>query len=131
MAELSYPEDLKYAKSDEWIRVEGDTATIGISDYAQDQLNDVVYVELPSVDDELGADDEFGVVESVKAASPLKMPVAGTVTEVNSALEDEPEVINTDPYGEGWMIKVKLADAAALDGLMDAAAYKEFNATRE
>ena len=131
MAGLSYPEDLKYTKSDEWIRVEGDSATIGVSDFAQDQLNDVVYVELPSVGDTLGAGDEFGVVESVKAASPLKLPVAGEVTEVNSALEDAPETINTDPYGAGWIIKIKITDASALDGLMDAAAYKEFNAERE
>jgi glycine cleavage system H protein len=131
MAGLSYPEDLKYTESDEWIRVEGDSATIGVSDYAQDQLNDVVYVELPSVGDTLEAGDEFGVIESVKAASPLKIPVAGTITEVNSALEGEPEIINSDPYGAGWMIKIKISDASALAGLMDAAAYKEYNATRE
>lgn len=131
MADLSYPEDLKYSKSDEWIRVEGDTATIGVSDYAQDQLNDVVYVELPSVGGSFDAGEEFGVIESVKAASPLKMPVAGEVTEVNSQLEDEPEVVNTDPYGAGWMIKIKITDAAALEGLLDAAAYKDYNAGRE
>ena len=131
MAGLSYPEDLKYTKSDEWIRVEGDTGTIGVSDYAQDQLNDVVYVELPSVGDSFDAGEEFGVVESVKAASPLKLPVGGEVTEVNSSLEDEPEIVNSDPYGAGWMIKIRIADADALDGLMDAAAYRDYNAGRD
>ena len=131
MAELGYPEDLKYAQSDEWIRVEGDAGTIGVSDYAQDQLNDVVFVELPSVGDRFDVGEVFGVVESVKAAADLKMPVAGEVTEVNNALEDEPEIVNTDPYGAGWMVKIKITDDAALGGLMDAAAYKKFNAERE
>ncbi|MFP4323852.1 MAG: glycine cleavage system protein GcvH [Anaerolineales bacterium] len=130
MAELKYPDDVKYTQADEWVRVDGDNATVGISDYAQDQLNDIVYVELPSVGDAFGAGDVFGVVESVKAAADLKMPVAGEVTEVNESLEDEPEAINTDPYGKGWIIKIKITDKSALDGLMDKAAYQSYNEDR-
>jgi glycine cleavage system H protein len=130
MADLKYPEDLKYASSDEWIRIEGDHATIGISDYAQDALNDLVYVELPDVGEVIAAGQRFGIVESVKAASDVYMPVSGEVTEVNTALEDSPEVINGDPYGAGWIIKIKVTDAAALANLMDAAAYQAYNAGR-
>ncbi|MBN1285011.1 MAG: glycine cleavage system protein GcvH [Anaerolineae bacterium] len=118
------PEDLKYTEDDEWVRVEGDTATIGITDYAQDQLSDIVYVEHPDVGAAFDQGEIFGVVESVKAAGDMHMPVGGEVVEVNEALEDEPEVVNSDPYGAGWFIKIKIADPAELDKLLDAAAYK-------
>jgi glycine cleavage system H protein len=124
------PEDLKYLKTDEWVLVEGDTATFGITDYAQDQLNDIVYVELPSVGAATAQSESFGSVESVKAASELAAPISGTVTEVNAALESSPELINSDPYGAGWIVKVKVKDASELDGLMDAAAYTEWCKTR-
>jgi len=130
MADLKYPEDLKYAESDEWIRVEGDTATIGISDYAQDALNDLVYVEFKDVGDKLNAGESFGEVESVKAASEVYMPVAGEIVEVNEELEGEPEIINDDPYGKGWLIKIKVTDDSNLTNLMDAAAYKAYNENR-
>lgn len=126
MADLKFPEDLKYAESDEWIRMDGDTATIGISDYAQDALNDLVYVEFKSVGDSLELGDSFGEVESVKAASEMYVPVAGEIIEVNENLEGDPEIINSDPYGEGWMIKIKVTDDSNLANLMDAAAYKEY-----
>lgn len=131
MAELQFPEDLKYMQSDEWVRVEGDTATFGISDYAQEQLNDVVYVELPEPSEELNAGEPFGTVESVKAASDLYAPISGVVTEVNSKLEDEPELVNQDPFGEGWMVKIRITDQTALEDLMDAAAYKKYCAERD
>lgn len=124
------PEDLKYLKSDEWVRVEGDTAVFGVSDYAQDQLNDIVYVELPSVGASITKGESFGSVESVKAASELAAPISGTVLEVNEALEGAPETINTDPFGKGWIIKIKVADAAELDDLLDATAYIEWCNTR-
>jgi len=126
MADLKIPEDLKYAQSDEWIRVEGDEATIGITDYAQDALNDLVYVEFKDVDTELESGDAFGEVESVKAASEVFLPVAGTIIAVNEALEDDPEQVNSDPYGAGWMVKIRISDASGLDDLMDAAAYREY-----
>ena len=134
MANLNFPADLKYSKSDEWVRVQGDEATIGISDYAQDQLGDVVYVELPW--DEVGtrhvtADGHFGDIESVKATSPLFAPVAGTIVRVNEALKEHPEIVNTDPYGEGWMIAMKLTGDVDLSGLMDAAAYRESTESRD
>ena len=131
MADLKFPGELKYQKSDEWVLVEGDTATIGISDYAQDQLNDIVYVELPGVGDAFNAGDQFGVVESVKAAGDLLMPVSGEVTAVNESLEEEPEVINTDPYGQGWIIKVRITDASTLDHLMSAEDYKQYRESEE
>ncbi len=123
---MNTPQDLHYAKSDEWVRIDGDVATIGISDYAQDALNDIVYVELPSVGDAFKKGDSFGSVESVKAASDVYLPVGGTVTEVNSELEDSPELINSDPYGKGWLVKVKLSGAPDLSDLMDASAYIEY-----
>lgn len=125
------PDNLKYAKSDEWIRVAGDTGTIGISDYAQDQLSDIVYIELPAEGDSFSQGEVFGTVESVKAASDLNLPVSGEVTAVNSALEDTPELINSDPYGDAWMIKIKIADPSQLDDLMDAAAYAKHCEERE
>lgn len=123
---MNTPQDLHYAKSDEWVRIEGDIATIGISDYAQDALNDIVYVELPSVGDSFKKGDSFGSVESVKAASDLYTSVSGTVTEVNSELEDSPELINSDPFGKGWIVKLKLDGAPDLSDLMDAPAYIEY-----
>jgi glycine cleavage system H protein len=119
MADWKTPADLKYAKSDEWVRVEGDTATLGISDYAQDALNDIVYVELPAVGTTIAKGESFGSVESVKAASDLYSPIGGTVTEVNNALEDNPELINSDPFGKGWIVKLKLDGAADTGDLMD------------
>lgn len=130
MADIKTPDDLKYARSDEWVRIESDTATVGISDYAQDALNDIVFVELPKVGETVAKGASFGTVESVKAASDLYLPVAGTVTEVNTALEDEPELINSDPYGKGWIVKIALDGAADTSNLMDSAAYIAYCATR-
>lgn len=121
---MNIPDDLKYTENDEWVRVEGDTATIGITDYAQEQLNDLVYVELKDVGETIAAGETVGEVESVKAASDVYSPVAGEIIEINEELEDDPEIVNTDPYGKGWMVKLKVTDDAGLSGLMDAAAYK-------
>jgi glycine cleavage system H protein len=118
-------EGLCYSESHEFIRVEGDYGYVGITDYAQSQLGNVVYVDMPEVDDEVTAGEEFGAVESVKAASDLISPVSGTVVEVNEALEDEPELLNKDAF-ENWIIKVELSDKSELDSLMDAKAYEEF-----
>jgi len=123
------PADLRYDKEHEWVRVEGDTAFIGISDFAQDQLGEVVYVDLPSAGDELVAGETFGEIESVKSVSELYAPVSGTVVEVNDDLDGSPEVINADPYGAGWMIKVALGDPSELDGLMSADEYEAFVAS--
>jgi glycine cleavage system H protein len=123
---MVFPDELKYTEEHEWVLVEGDVATIGVSDFAQDQLGDIVFVELPEVGDTLEVGDSFGVVESVKAVSDVYAPVSGEVVEVNEALPDEPEALNNSPYDTGWMIKVKLTDPAALEGLMDVAAYREF-----
>src|ERR1041385_6847243 len=130
MAKLKVPADLKYTRTDEWIKMENGEGTIGVTDYAQDSLSDVVYVELPKVGDVLKAGERFGTVESVKAASDMQMPLGGTITAVNSALEDTPETVNKDPYGAGWFIKIKADDLAGLDGLMDAAAYEKYCADR-
>ena len=111
---MNIPEDLQYTKSHEWVRIEGDTATIGITDHAQDELGDVVFVELPEEGDTFDAGESFGTVESVKAVSDLYTPVGGEVVEVNSALEDAPENINEDPYGEGWIVKLRTTDGADL-----------------
>ena len=116
---------LYYTESHEYVKVEGDYGFIGITDYAQHALGNVVYVDLPEVDDDVEAGEEFGAVESVKAASDLNSPVSGTVVEVNETLDDQPELLNQDAY-ENWIIKVKLSDKSELDGLMDAAAYEEF-----
>jgi glycine cleavage system H protein len=118
------PEGLHYTKEHEWLRIEGDTVTIGITDHAQDMLTDIVYIELPEAGDTVGDMGEFAVVESVKSASPIFAPLAGTITAVNEALEDAPELMNTSPYDEGWIVKMTLDDLAAVAGLMDAAAYK-------
>jgi len=114
----------KYSEDHEWVRVSGDIATVGITDYAQEQLGDIVFVETPEAGSEVAAGDECGVVESVKAASEIYAPVSGEVTEGNDALEAEPSVVNSDPTGDGWMFKVKLSDPSELDSLMDEAAYK-------
>lgn len=126
MADLKYPADLKYAESDEWVRIEGDVATFGISDYAQDALNDLVYAEFKEVGESVAAGEAFGEVESVKAASEVYALVAGEIIEVNEELETDPEIINADPYGDGWMVKVRVSDASNLEKLMDADAYKEY-----
>ena len=123
--------DLKYSKDHEWLRIEGDSATVGISDYAQEQLGDVVYVELPEDGQQIASGGQAAVVESVKAASEIYAPAGGEVTEVNSALEDDPSLVNSDATGEGWFFKLKLADTAELDSLMDEAAYGEFTAGLE
>ena len=125
------PENLRYSKEDEWVKLDGDVATIGITDYAQDSLSDIVYLELPEVGASFGAGDIFGVVESVKAASDLFSPVSGEVVEVNDGLVDAPEAVNEDPYEAAWMIKVKLADPSEVDGLMDAAAYAAYCEERD
>jgi len=123
---MEFPEELKYTEEHEWVMVEDETVTVGITDFAQDQLGDVVFVELPAVGTVVEAGKPFGVVESVKAVSDVYAPVSGEVVEINEELPDSPETINTSPYDDGWMIKIKLADAAELEGLMDADAYQEF-----
>lgn len=120
---MNFPEQLRYTKDHEWVRLEGDVAVIGITEFAQHELGDIVYVEIETVGQELGAGDVFGTVEAVKTVSDLFLPVNGTVTEVNPKLNANPELVNTDPYGEGWMVKMKVASAADVDGLMDAPAY--------
>ena len=120
------PEDLHYSKDHEWVRVEGDTAVVGITDHAQDQLGDVVYVELPKAGEEFAAHESFGSVESVKAVSEIFTPVSGKVVEANDSLNDEPEKVNQDPYGEGWMIKIKMAAPGEVDSLLTAAEYEDF-----
>ena len=124
---MSDPKDLQYAKSHDWVRVEGDIATVGITDHAQKALGDITYAECPQVDDSVEAGKECGSIESVKAASDIFSPVSGTVTEVNGELEDAPETVNGDPYGAGWLFKVKLS--APVEGLLDADAYAAFCAT--
>ncbi len=122
------PGDLRYTKDHEWIRVEGDEALVGITGYAADQLGDIVFVELPDVGRALEQHGTFGVVESVKAVSDLYAPVAGEVVAVNEALAGKPELVNDDPYGDGWMLRVRLADVAQADALLDAAAYEQLTA---
>jgi len=124
---MEYPKGLKYSREHEWVLVEADdSGIIGISDFAQNELGDVVYVEVPEVGEKISKDDPFGAVESVKAVSDLYAPVSGTVTEVNDALPDTPELINEDPYGEGWIIKVTMSDPGELDDLMTPEEYTEF-----
>lgn len=123
---MNIPQELKYSKDHEWIRVEGETAYVGITDYAQDQLGDIVYVDISFGEgDEIGAGEAFGSVEAVKTVSDLFMPVSGKLVEINEALNGEPEKINTDPYGDGWIIKIELTNPSELDALLDAAAYQE------
>lgn len=128
---MNIPADLRYTKEDEWVRVEGDTATVGITDYAQDSLSDIVYLELPSEGDFFGEGETFGVVESVKAAADLFMPLSGDITAVNEDLIDAPETVNSDPYGDAWMVKIKMSEPDQLDDLMDADAYQKYCDERE
>jgi len=128
---MGYPVQFKYSKDHEWIDVKGDVATVGITDYAQSELGDVVFVELPAVGAAVTAGKTFGSVESVKAVSEIYAPATGAVTEANSALVKGPEAINTDPHGAGWLIKIKLANATELNSLMDAAAYEAFIAEKK
>ena len=120
------PENLHYSKDHEWVRVEGDIAVVGITDHAQEQLGDVVYVELPKAGEDFAAHESFGSVESVKAVSEIFTPVSGKVTEANDSLNDEPEKVNNDPYGEGWMIKIKMSSSGEIDSLLTAAEYEDF-----
>jgi glycine cleavage system H protein len=122
---MNFPEELKYTKDHEWIKVDGDVITVGITDFAQKELGDIVYVEVDTLDESLDQEEVFGTVEAVKTVSDLFIPVAGEVIEFNESLEDEPEKVNTDPYGEGWMVKIKVSDASQLEGLLSVAAYKE------
>jgi glycine cleavage system H protein len=121
---MNFPENLKYTKDHEWVLVEGDTATVGITEFAQRELGDIVYVEIETVGQTLNAEEVFGSVEAVKTVSDLYLPVSGTITEVNPDLGAAPESVNTDPYGAGWMIKMTLSNPADVDGLMDAKAYE-------
>ncbi len=121
----SIPTDLKYTEDHEWVKVEGDVATCGITDYAQGELGDVVFLELPEDGDDLKQGDVFGSVEAVKTVADLYAPVSGAVTSVNDDLEDEPELVNKDPYGKGWLLKITLSDPGEMDGLMDAEAYEQ------
>ncbi|MBI1306520.1 MAG: glycine cleavage system protein GcvH [Bacteroidetes bacterium] len=122
---MNFPDSLKYTKDHEWVKVEGDVAVIGITDFAQSELGDVVFVEIETEGETLDSEATFGTVEAVKTVSDLYMPVSGEIIEVNSGLEGNPENVNTDPYGSGWMIKVKMSDPSQVDALMDAAAYTE------
>ena len=126
MAGLTHPTDLKYTRSDEWVRVEGDQATIGITDYAQDQLGDIVYIELPWDPQALTREEKFGDIESVKAPSELISPISGEVLKANEVLKDTPELINDSPYEEGWMLVVKISRPAELDNLMSASEYEAY-----
>ena len=121
---MNFPSELKYTKDHEWVRVNGNEAVIGITEFAQRELGDIVYIDINTIGDEISKDEIFGTVEAVKTVSDLYMPVTATVLEVNAALNDNPELVNSDPYGEGWMVKATISDAAQLDGLLDAAAYQ-------
>jgi glycine cleavage system H protein len=121
---MNFPDNLHYTSDHEWIRVEGDIAFVGITDFAQSELGDIVYVEVETINKQLAANDIFGTVEAVKTVSDLFLPVDGTILELNDKLSGTPELVNSDPYGEGWIIKVSISDPAQLDGLMDATAYK-------
>ncbi len=121
---MKFPENLKYTNEHEWIRVEGDVAYVGITDYAQEQLGDIVFVDVPTVGETLDANEVFGTIEVVKTISDLFLPVGGEILEQNEALEENPDLVNKDPYGEGWLIKMKPSDLSQLDDLMDAEAYK-------
>lgn len=121
---MNFPADVRYTKDHEWIRLEGNVATIGITDFAQHELGDIVYVDINTTGKSLAAEDVFGTVEAVKTVSDLFLPVAGTITELNALLEKQPELVNTDPYGDGWMIKLTVADIATVEALMTSEAYK-------
>lgn len=122
---MNFPENLLYTKEHEWVRLEGDTATIGITEFAQRELGDIVYVEVETVGKSLGAGDVFGTVEAVKTVSDLYLPISGTITELNPALAASPELVNSDPYGDGWMIKMKVDNAGDVNGLLKSAAYTD------
>ncbi|MBA4313564.1 MAG: glycine cleavage system protein H [Chlorobiaceae bacterium] len=122
---MTFPENLKYTKDHEWIRVEGDTGIVGITEYAQGELGDVVFVELPQIGKQVNNGDSFGTIEAVKAVSDLFAPITGEVAEINIELEKAPELVNKDPYGKGWMLKLKITNKSELDGLLDAKAYRE------
>ena len=122
---MNFPENLRYTKDHEWVRLEGDMATVGITDFAQKELGDIVYVEVETVGKTLKAAEVFGTVEAVKTVSDLYMPISGTIQELNSSLGNEPELVNNDPYGKGWMIKIKPSDKAEIDALMSAADYNK------
>lgn len=122
---MNTPEELKYTKDHEWIKIDGDVATIGITDFAQSELGDIVYVEVETEGESLDQEEVFGSVEAVKTVSDLYMPISGEITEFNESLESEPEVVNSDPYGAGWMIKVKMSDTSQVDALLSADQYKE------
>jgi glycine cleavage system H protein len=128
---MSYPSDYRYTPEHEWVRLEGNLATVGITDYAQHELGDVVYVDLPKVGAKLNAGESFGTVESVKAVSDIYAPVSGEVAEVNSGLAETPEAVNKDPHGKAWLIKLKLANSSEVSKLMDAAAYEAFLAGKQ
>jgi glycine cleavage system H protein len=121
---MNIPSELKYTKDHEWVKIEGDTATVGITDFAQGELGDIVYVEVETVDETLDAEEIFGTVEAVKTVSDLFLPLSGEIIEFNESLEDEPEKVNSDPYGEGWMIKMKFSDVSQIDNLLSADDYK-------
>jgi len=122
---MNVPENLKYTKDHEWVRIEGDIAVVGITDFAQGELGDIVYVEIETEGETLDQEEVFGSVEAVKTVSDLFMPLSGEIVEFNGNLESNPELVNSDPFGDGWMIKVKLSDASQVDSLLDAAAYKD------
>lgn len=122
---MNIPADLKYTKDHEWIKIEGDVAYVGITDFAQGELGDIVYVDVETLDEEVEKDEVFGTVEAVKTVSDLFMPLTGEVIELNEKLEDDPELVNKDPYGEGWMIKIAIADASQIEELLDHEGYKE------
>ncbi|WP_299115786.1 glycine cleavage system protein GcvH [uncultured Winogradskyella sp.] len=121
---MNIPSELKYTKDHEWIKIDGDVATIGITDFAQGELGDIVYVEVDTLDETLDIEDVFGTVEAVKTVSDLFLPLSGEIIEFNENLEDEPEKVNTDPYGDGWMIKLKISETSQIDGLLSAEDYK-------
>ena len=121
---MNFPSELKYTKDHEWLKIEGNEAYIGITDFAQRELGDIVYIDINTVGDEVAKDEVFGTVEAVKTVSDLFMPVTSTVLEINPVLNDSPELVNSDPYGQGWMVKVSLTDPSEVDGLLDAGAYK-------
>ena len=122
---MNIPADLKYTKDHEWVKIEGNTATIGVTDFAQGELGDIVYVDVDTLDDTVDKDDVFGSVEAVKTVSYLFMPLTGEVIEFNEGLEDDPEIVNKDPYGKGWMIKISFTDNSQIEDLLDAQAYQE------
>jgi glycine cleavage system H protein len=122
---MNIPDNLKYTKDHEWIRVEGDTGIIGITDFAQGELGDIVFIEVETVGETLDKEESFGTIEAVKTVSDLFMPVSGEITEFNEILAETPEKVNQDPYGDGWIVKIKIADAGEMDDLLDAAGYKE------